>query len=474
MPNWLNVRPSWQLDDPTTEYTKAFQVANEVRLAPLKYQQAKNALAQQTIDLANAGLQNQRATMQIKSEMEAMPYKLDALKQEDKMRQNALDLESARRDGASMLFDFAASNSKKLGTWEYSDGLSKLAKDNRLLLLTSEFQELWKQNETAKQTARVLGLGDGTLDPTKLPPGASMKVGAVTLHGAAEDVTTKDLKKKEEAQSDLQKLTDAYTSMPDDDPSKPDLQKKIVAARDRVAAYDTKLKGQQTEISTTNPDGTTTSVRIGSGGSVPGTSGTVTGNIQKGLSNQGLGRQTAIKVAQYESAMELNKYLEDNLDAGDVGVLGNIREVINRTVGQVNPAAVNSKVQAVRNKIIQLRESVETQIPEGGRESVQRRESVLKSLPTDGIFESEGTARAALKSTRELLASRARNYAGEVGRIPLVSMSRQEMNKSLEVEYKAVGDRVRAGLLTPEQGNAMVQSIWNEYQDAARRFLPSK
>lgn len=99
MPNWLNVRPSWQLDDPTTEYTKAFQVANEVRLAPLKYQQAKNAIAEQNLSIANQGIQNQRQSMLLGLDAATMPEKINQVKTEGQIL--SMKLNSARSEQAA-------------------------------------------------------------------------------------------------------------------------------------------------------------------------------------------------------------------------------------------------------------------------------------------------------------------------------------------------------------------------------------
>lgn len=479
---WNNTQPSWLRDmNPWHAFAEANQAMNEAVIAPLRYQQAQNVLKKQVLDIAHAGIENQLESKRLDFEMQTMPDKVAQVQQVTKQQQNALDLENTRREGASLLFDYAATNAKKLGSWEYTQGLNELVKGNRMLLLTPEFQDLWKQNETAKRRAEVLGIPGGEPSPTgtipgpKLPPGASWKdpVTGIDYKGPSDDSVTKLIKDKENAENKLQALVKQHADAPEG-PAKVELQKQVQRAADEVQAYDAKLKGQSTEISTTNADGTTTSVRIGSGGNVPGTSGPVTGNIQQGMVSRGLGTKVSVQVAKYENAMDLTKFLEDNLTASDVGIAGNINEAISRVGGQFNPALVKHKVQLDRAKIRQLRNSVEKEIPEGGRETKTQREDILASLPETGLFESEGTARDALQATRELLASRARNYAGELGRVPLVSMSKDEMNKSLEVEYNAVKDKVRLGLISPEQGNAMVQSIWKEYQDAAKRFLPSK
>ena len=198
----------------------------------------------------------------------------------------------------------------------------------------------------------------------------------------------------------------------------------------------------------------------------------LTGNVQSGLQNRGLGTKVSVQLAKYGNAMELSADLLRQLDAGDVGFRGLITEWKGRSLGQLNPEMVNTKAMETRNKIIQLRDSLAHEIPEGGRETERTRQAVLASLPSTGFFESEANARTALKSARQLLVMRGKNYAAEVGRTPPMSMTPQEIQSDLDADVEHIKAKAKAGLMTNAQANDEIRKSYSEHTDWLKRYHP--
>jgi len=272
----------------------------------------------------------------------------------------------------------------------------------------------------------------------------------------------------QKSQDALDAASQAFQAVPDTDPRKAQLQAAVQKAEQQFNYWDRLVKGQQTNISVTSPSGEQTQVTTG----LPQTMG-VTGNVQSGLVNKGLGTKVGIQEAKYSNAMELVKNLEDSLEGGDVGILGNLKELYARTAGQLTSSPdVFKKTLGVRNTIAQLR-AFAREIPEGGRETEAARKEVLESLPENGIWSSASTAAAALAATRRLIASRARGYGEEVGRMPLVSMSKEELVKDFQAVKSDIKNRVQAGLIDPQTGVKLINKSWQEHMDARTRYLPN-
>lgn len=282
------------------------------------------------------------------------------------------------------------------------------------------------------------------------------------------DPNARLLQNKNAAEAALQSASAEFASIPEGDPRKSAAQDKVQKLQRDLEFWETKAKGSGFDLNITSPSGET--ITAHQGPAIPQATPGVTGNIQTGLSQRGLGTKVAVQEAKYENAMQLVSDLERSLDAGDVGFTGMVKEWAGRTLGQIDPSAVNAKTMSVRNKISQLKESVAREIPEGGRETQKQRDEVLASLPERGVWESEANARAALKATRDLLTMRARNYGAEVGRLPLVAMSKSELSKDLKLAYDGITAKLKAGLISKAKASAMAKQAYDEHMDALNRF----
>lgn len=508
---WYDLRPSWQQGSPSEEFAKSFQNARAATLLPLQVQQMQNQLKSEALNIANQSIRNQQEGLELDFQTRTMSDRVEDIRLKSEGAKAAWETQMEQKRGLAALAKMGQEHVKEIGTDNYSAAMASVAKEFPSVMLTkpwSDAQNLNEQTKAQREMAAALS-GDET---ATLPEGTSYtwrdpKTGRTVSKRAVpktqmdrwieardkaledEDPETADIYQKlidkrtnkpktasevtldnlNKSQKELEAATSAFQTIPDTDPKKQAAQERVTKAKTDFEYWSNKSKGSSIDITTTTPEGTSQTVRVGGGGVSPSAG---VGNLERGLTRSGLATKIEPKIGVYENAIELVKDLEQMIDSGDVGIAGNIAELKSRALGQFGEQFVEKKAMLVRSKINQLSEAVAREIPEGGRETEKQRQEVLLYLPSTGVWESAGRAKVALQAVRDLMMMRARNYAAKIGQVPLVSMTPQQMLADLNAEYSAIDARARSGIISTQEADQLKLKVRQEHIDAYNRFYP--
>ncbi len=144
--------------------------------------------------------------------------------------------------------------------------------------------------------------------------------------------------------------------------------------------------------------------------------------------------QAQEKLVRYKNSLQLMDEVEKVLKPEHLGVRGVAGELlVDKGLQQAAEAfgmpdvASSPRIQS-RKLVVALREGLMREMNDTSRFSMADREEIAKALPSSGVWESGKDAQEGLKTVRNVLTLRSRNYAKGIGRpTPLWSLSREEI-----------------------------------------------
>jgi len=190
--------------------------------------------------------------------------------------------------------------------------------------------------------------------------------------------------------------------------------------------------GTQLEV---NKDGTI-SFRQGTAGSMTNSSQT---DAQKNQFN-------------YERIYAQGDALKNKLTDADVGVQGNVNELINSTVGQVNPNLIKEQVAKNRTELAMFREGALRSISGDTRFSNADRAALEKIMAGSGWLESAPAARAKITTVQEILRERAGMESGRQGKTSILYETPENIVKA-----------AKDGKVPPEMAAQLLSSLHPEW-----------
>lgn len=340
--------------------------------------------------------------------------------------------------------------------------------------------EVWGSSLTGvasamKEQERLKRLENWKPSVTKTPEGIDMaevspgRWQVIRPPAKALSESERVLQKLQESKGNLEYASRIFAQLPEGSDEKAKAQQDIEKAQEEFTYWDNKAKGPVTNVTATSPSGDTFSISTGSQGRIaaPG----MTGNIETGLKSSGLGTVVSKKLAPIETSMEIVNWLDRHLDSSTAGPAGASKRIVGNVLGTVVPGLTPKEANEVAAKVQILREKIAREIPEGlGHQTKESRADIMAALPDAGFFSNPSNSRTKLNVIREYLMDQARNYAAEVGRKPLVSMTPTEIRKDFDDQKADIKRRRDAGLISAEQALTLARQLQAEHLNALRRF----
>lgn len=289
----------------------------------------------------------------------------------------------------------------------------------------------------------------------------------------------------------------SFTPFPE--PAVPEFQKRIGAVDEAQTAFD---NAQSNFIANPTPEnqklvaeserklietqavtkGSTTGVgEIGSSGQGVPSAGAGGGavSIGTGLQSQGVNTMVARKMPVFETSMDLINDIENSLSGWTVGPWGSNARKLGNVVGVVFPGLTHSEANEVMAKVATLDEKILHEIPEGsgsGRVTIAGRQSMRDLLPSTKAWSNPQQSLDNIKVLKEYVRTQARNYGAQVGIVPLVSMTQEEIFKDSQARSDELKEMARTGRINKDQYTEALKENKKVHLDAIQRwhFKPIK